>query len=152
MSQRLNVRVPQLDKPAPDFTLNNQDGVPVKASEIWQAHPLILVFYPGDETPGCTMQLCAIRDEWSALERQGVAVLGINHGSSVSHQHFQHKAALPFPLLVDTDKQISRAYGAVWQLFNVTVIRRTVVGINTKGIIRFYKHGMPKAAEVLKHL
>ncbi len=135
---------------APMFTLKNQDGKEVSLKDFQDKQDVILVFYPGDMTPGCTIQLCNIRDDWSKFTRLGIAVLGINHADEDSHTTFAEKYKFPFPLLVDTDKKISKKYGAIKKLFLATVIKRTVVGINKKGKIVYYKTGMPKDADILK--
>ncbi len=137
---------------APMFTLKNQDGKEVSLKDFQDKQDVILVFYPGDMTPGCTIQLCSIRDDWSKFARLGIAVLGINHADENSHAAFAEKYTFPFHLLVDTDKKISKKYGAIKKLFLATVIKRTVVGINKKGKIVFYKAGMPKDADILKAL
>ncbi len=135
---------------APDFTLNDQNGTPVKLSSFRNKKNVVLVFYPGDMTPGCTMQLCAIRDDWSKFERQDTVVFGINHGDADSHTAFQKKYAFPFPLLIDTGKKVSATYGALKTFFKATIIKRSVVIIDTTGNIVFLKRGMPKNADILK--
>lgn len=135
---------------APMFSLKNQDNKEVSLKDFQDKQDVILVFYPGDMTPGCTIQLCNIRDDWSKFTRLGIAVLGINHADEDSHAAFVEKFKFPFPLLVDTDKKVSKKYGAIKKLFLATVIKRTVVGINKKGKIVYYKTGMPKDADILK--
>lgn len=137
---------------APAFTLKSQDGKEISLKDFQDKQDVLLVFYPGDLTPGCTIQLCNIRDDWSKFIRQGIAVLGINHADEESHAAFVEKFKFPFPLLVDTDKKISKKYGAVKKLFAASVIKRTVVGIDKKGKIVFSKSGMPKDADILKAL
>jgi len=135
---------------APDFSLKNQDGKVIRLADFRAAHPVLLIFYPGDMTPGCTVQLCAVRDDWSKFEEAGIAVVGINHAKAESHGEFVHKFSFPFPLLVDPAKQVSAKYGAVRKLFTATVIRRSVIGIDKQGIVRYLKHGMPKNTDILK--
>lgn len=137
---------------APNFTLKSQDGHDISLSDYTGKKPVVLVFYPGDMTPGCTIQLCSIRDDWSKFEKAGAVVLGINHADAESHQKFISKYHFPFPLLIDTDKKISKKYGAIKKLFSATVIKRTVIAVDKDGIIRFSRHGMPKDAEILKAL
>lgn len=136
---------------APAFTLRDQHGHSVSLDQLLaEKKPLFLIFYPGDMTPGCTLQLCAIRNEWKSFERAGVSVFGINHAPAESHTRFSDAYSLPFPLLVDERKKISAAYGCVKPVFKTTVINRTVVGINPDGKIFYYKRGIPKISDMLK--
>lgn len=135
---------------APAFSLKDQNGKDISLKNFLDKQDVVLIFYPGDLTPGCTIQLCSIRDDWSKFTRQNIAVLGINHADEESHSTFVEKHKFPFPLLVDTDKKISKKYGAIKKLFSATVIKRTVVGIDKKGKIIYYKPGMPKDADILK--
>ena len=135
---------------APDFTLQDEEGKSVKLMDFKGKKNVVIVFYPGDMTPGCTLQLCAIRDDWSKFVRKDTVVLGINHGDAESHGGFSKKYTFPFPLLVDAGKKISAKYGAIKTLFKAKVIRRSVVVINKQGQIIFLKRGMPKDADILK--
>lgn len=142
----------QIGDKAPLFTLKTQTGQEISLSKIIGQKPVALIFYPGDMTPGCTIQLCNIRDEWSKFEQFDAQVFGINHADADSHQRFVAKFRFPFPLLIDTDKKIAKKYGAVKKLFSAMVIKRTVVVIDKNGRIVFYKHGMPKNIDLLKAL
>lgn len=137
---------------APAFNLKSQEGKDISLNDYVGKKPVVLIFYPGDMTPGCTIQLCSVRDDWSKFEKAGAAVLGINHADAESHQKFSGKYHFPFPLLVDTDKKISKKYGAIKKLFSATVIKRTVMVVNLDGVIKFYRSGMPKDTEILKAL
>ncbi len=137
---------------APIFTLKTQDNKDINLSDYIGKEPIILFFYPGDMTPGCTIQLCNIRDDWSKFKQARATVFGINHADADSHKRFSSKYNFPFPLLIDTDKKVSKKYGAVKKLFSATVIKRTVVAIGKDGIIKFYRHGMPKDIEILKSI
>lgn len=134
---------------APDFSLKDQDGKNVSLSD-FKGKTVVLIFYPGDMTPGCTMQLCAIRDDWSKFEKAGAVVFGINHGDAASHTAFAKKHSYPFPLLVDRDKKVSTLYGAIRSFLRLKLIQRTVVVIDPTGRITYYKHGMPKNADIFK--
>ena len=138
-----------LHKTAPLFHLKNQSGQFIQL-ESFRGTFVVLIFYPGDMTPGCTMQLCAVRDDWSKFEKANTMVFGINHGGADTHELFSKKYSFPFPLLIDTDKKISTAYGAIISFLGFQIIRRTVVVIDPKGTIIFYRHGMPKNADILK--
>ncbi|MFA6428887.1 MAG: peroxiredoxin [Patescibacteria group bacterium] len=135
---------------APAFTLLDEAGNTIRLQDLLGKQAIVLFFYPGDFTPGCTVQLCAVRDDWETFTAQGLAVFGINHADAKSHQAFRDKHGFPFPLLIDEGKAVSRNYGATRTLFKTTVIKRTVVGINTRGLIHFYKHGMPRNQEIIK--
>lgn len=135
---------------APSFTLTDQHGKEVELSHLLKTQNILLVFYPGDMTPGCTMQLCAMRDDAAKFQHKHIAVIGINHGDESSHRAFAKKYSLPFRLLVDTRKRVSERYGALRRIGPIRIIRRTVVGIAKDGTIVYLKHGMPKNAEILK--
>lgn len=98
--------------PAPDCTLRDAGGQPVTLSSLWAKGPLLLVFYPGDETPVCTAQLCDYRDRWADFTAAGVQVVGINPAKHERHARFQAHHRFPFPLLSDPDNACCRAYGA----------------------------------------
>jgi len=104
--------MPAEGEPAPDFSLTSDSGETVRLSDL-RGKPVVLYFYPKDDTPGCTRQACDIRDAWDELERAGAVVLGISPDGEASHAKFKAKYGLPFPLLADTDHAVSEAYG-VW--------------------------------------
>jgi peroxiredoxin Q/BCP len=99
-------------QPAPDFTLASDSGEPVALSSL-RGKPVVLYFYPKDDTPGCTAQACGIRDAWGAFEEAGAVVLGVSPDGEASHVKFKEKYDLPFTLLADTDHAVADAYG-VW--------------------------------------
>jgi peroxiredoxin Q/BCP len=129
--------------PAPDFTLPDDSGRPVTLSAL-RGRPVVLVFYPGDNTPGCTRQLCQLRDQWSEVRARGVEVFGVNPQSAASHQKFRTRFAFPFPLLVDRGRKVAALYNA-----SGIVVKRTVYLIGPDGTIRFARRGMPRPEEVL---
>ncbi len=96
---------------APAFALEDQDGKAVKLADL-KGQPVVLYFYPRDNTPGCTTQACAFRDDYSKLKKAGAVLLGVSPDSGASHQKFIAKHALPFPLLVDQDHAVAEKYGA----------------------------------------
>jgi len=96
---------------APAFTLEDQSGKTVKLSD-FKGKTVVLYFYPKDDTPGCTREACAFRDEQSALKKAGAVVLGVSPDSGASHAKFAGKYKLSFPLLADTDHAVSEKYGA----------------------------------------
>lgn len=95
---------------APDFSVNDQSGNPVKLSD-FKGKKVVLYFYPKDNTPGCTAEACNLRDNYEALQKAGYVVLGVSTDSEKSHQKFIDKFELPFPLLADTEKEIHEKYG-----------------------------------------
>jgi thioredoxin-dependent peroxiredoxin len=97
---------------APEFALTSDSGDTVRLSDL-RGTPVVLYFYPKDDTPGCTTQACGIRDAWGEFQRAGAVVLGVSPDSEGSHVKFRDKYGLPFPLLADTDHAVSEAYG-VW--------------------------------------
>src|SRR5690242_2325292 len=97
---------------APDFTTTTQDGTQVSLKD-FKGKNVVLYFYPRDDTPGCTKEACAFRDEFPAFESKDVIVLGVSTDSAKSHGKFAEKYKLPFTLLADEDKKIVTAYG-VW--------------------------------------
>ena len=99
--------------PAPDFTLTSDSGEQVQLSDL-RGKPVVLYFYPKDDTPGCTAQACGIRDAYGEFERAGAVVLGVSPDDESSHVKFRDKYELPFTLLADTDHAVAEQYG-VWR-------------------------------------
>jgi peroxiredoxin Q/BCP len=99
---------------APDFTLADQNEQNRTLSD-YRGKPVVLYFYPEDDTPGCTKQACGFRDDYSAYEKAGVTVLGVSPDSPKSHTKFINKYDLPFTLLADPDHQVMKLYD-VWGL------------------------------------
>jgi thioredoxin-dependent peroxiredoxin len=104
--------LPAEGDPAPDFTLNSDSGDRVRLSDL-RGKPVVLYFYPKDDTPGCTAQACGIRDAWGEFERAGAVVLGVSPDDERSHVKFKEKYELPFALLADTEHATAEDYG-VW--------------------------------------
>jgi peroxiredoxin Q/BCP len=129
---------------APDFSVPNQDGSRVTLSAL-RGQNVILVFYPADDTSGCTRQLCEFRDQWVAVQAKNALVLGVNPARSMAHQKFREKYKFPFPLLIDQDQKIAKMY----QAGGWFVPKRTVYLIGPDGIIRYARRGKPSPAEVL---
>lgn len=102
---------------APAFTLTADDGTKVRLSDL-KGSPVVLYFYPKDDTPGCTREACAFRDQKAKLEKAGSVVLGVSADSAESHAKFRDKYDLNFPLLVDADHKVAEKYGA-WREKNM---------------------------------
>jgi peroxiredoxin Q/BCP len=142
MSWLFSSRLP-VGAPAPDFSLPDESGRMVTLSDL-RGRSVVLVFYPGDDTPGCTRQLCAFRDGWEEARARGVEIFGVNPQSAGKHQNFRRKFGFPFPLLVDRGQKIGALYHA-----NGPIVKRTVYRIGPDGVIRFARRGYPAPAEVL---
>lgn len=96
---------------APDFTLPDQDGKEHTLSN-YHGKPVVLYFYPKDNTSGCTKEACGFRDDYSAYQDAGVTILGVSPDSEKSHTNFIAKYELPFTLLADTEREVLKLYGA----------------------------------------
>lgn len=129
--------------PAPDFALADQEGRTVRLSEL-RGRNVVLVFYPGDDTPGCRAQLCEFRDSWQQASGRNALVFGVNPQSAASHTRFRQRYEFPFPLLVDEGRRVASLYNA-----GGLIVRRTVYLIGPDGVIRYAQRGKPKPAEVL---
>ena len=97
---------------APDFELTSDDGSTVRLSDL-RGKPVVLYFYPKDDTPGCTRQACELRDVYAEFRERGAVVLGVSPDDESSHREFKAKYELPFTLLADPDHAVSEEYG-VW--------------------------------------
>ena len=97
---------------APAFTATDQDGNTVSLKD-YKGQNVILYFYPKDDTPGCTAQSCNLRDNFDALKKKGVVVLGVSIDTEKSHKKFEKKFSLPFTLVADPEQKIVNAYG-IW--------------------------------------
>jgi thioredoxin-dependent peroxiredoxin len=97
-------------QPAPDFELQSDSGETVRLSDL-RGKPVVLYFYPKDNTPGCTRQACGIRDAWSDFQRAGAEVFGISADTRASHERFKSKYSLPFTLLADPERTLAEPYG-----------------------------------------
>ncbi|CAN5289927.1 peroxiredoxin [soil metagenome] len=121
---------------APDFTLNDLDG------DSWSLHDyagktVVLLFYPGDDTPVCTKQMCSVRDNWSQYQETGAEVVGISTDSVKSHKSFADKYSLTLKLLADEKGKVIDAYNVKSWLPGRSA--RAVVVIDKNGIIRYHK-------------
>jgi peroxiredoxin Q/BCP len=98
--------------PAPDFELRSDAGEDVRLSGL-RGQPVVLYFYPRDDTPGCTTQACGIRDAYAEFRAAGAVVLGVSPDDAASHEKFKAKYGLPFTLLADPEHRVAEQYG-VW--------------------------------------
>jgi peroxiredoxin Q/BCP len=111
MAKELNLKLKEGDK-APEFSVNTSGGGKISLAD-YLGKNVILYFYPKDDTPGCTKEACAFRDNFSDFKKRGAIVLGVSPDSVKSHDKFVEKFKLPFTLLADEDKKIVESYG-VW--------------------------------------
>jgi peroxiredoxin Q/BCP len=102
---------------APAFTMTADNGATVRLSD-FRGRPVVLYFYPKDDTPGCTREACAFRDQRPKFQKLGAVVLGVSADSVESHTRFRDKFGLNFPLLVDADHKVAQKYGA-WREKNM---------------------------------
>ncbi|HSH31890.1 MAG TPA: redoxin domain-containing protein [Candidatus Saccharimonadales bacterium] len=137
---------------ASDFKLRDQFNQPHHLSDLLTRQAVVLVFYPLDQSPFCTLQLRSIHKNMARFNDCHVTVLGVNHADDVSHERFSAKKQLAVRLLSDTDYHVSAAYDCLFRIAGFKVIRRTVVGIAQDGTIRYYQRGMPSDHEVLAHI
>ena len=105
-----NGGVVEVGRPAPDFTLTSDSGEAVTLSS-FRGAPVVLYFYPRDDTPGCTAQACGIRDVWGEFQRTGAVVLGVSPDSPAKHVKFKERYRLPFTLLSDEAHEVAETYG-----------------------------------------
>ena len=113
-------------QPAPEFTLESDVGEQVSLSGL-RGKPVVLYFYPKDDTPGCTAQACGIRDAYGEFEQAGAVVLGVSPDKVSSHVKFKDKYDLPFTLLADPEHELAEAYG-VWG--EKKYMGRSYMGVN----------------------
>ena len=129
MSNKLN-----LNEPAPDFTLKDGDAREWRLAD-QLGKVVVLLFYPGDETPVCTRQMCSVRDRWADYQATGAEVVGLSSDSVDSHRKFAEHHGLPLRLLSDADGQVSKIYGA--RSLIPGKVARSVFVIDANGILRY---------------
>lgn len=123
-----------INSPAPDFTLKDGNGETWRLSD-HRGKVVVLLFYPGDETPVCTRQMCSLRDRWDDYLATGAEVVGISSDSVESHKNFSAHHSLPLRLLSDSDGAVSRLYSA--RSLIPGRVARAVFVIDAKGILRY---------------
>ncbi len=144
--------------PAPQFSLPDETGT-IRSLVEFRGHPVILYFYPKDDTPGCTTEACNFRDDYSQYTGTGITILGVSPDNPKSHTKFKEKYGLPFPLLADDGHKVCELYG-VWGMKKnygrefMGVLRTTFL-IDEKGmIVKVFEKVKPAghSAEVLAAL
>src|SRR5919199_5047163 len=139
-------------KPAPDFELRDDEGRSVRLSD-FRGRPVVLYFYPRDDTPGCTAQACGIRDAYGDFRKAGAVVLGVSVDTQASHVKFKTKYELPFTLLADPDRAAGEAYGVTRE--DSRTFERSTFVIDPEGkVVRVMRRVDPRAhaADVLAAL
>ncbi len=150
--------IPAIGDAAPDFSVPDEDGV-ARSLKDYRGKWVLLYFYPKDDTPGCTIEACTIRDQFEGFKKINAVVLGVSKDSVASHRRFKDAYELPFTLLADEKKEIIDLYG-VWaekKMMGKTFMgtKRTSFLIDPEGVIRkVYENVKPPvhAGEVLKDL
>ncbi len=143
---------------APPFSLPSDTGEVIALDDL-RGKPVVLYFYPKDDTPGCTTEACEFRDSWKAVQRAGAVVLGVSPDGVDSHRRFREKFSLPYPLLADEDHAVAEAYG-VWGEKSMYgkkyygVLRTTFIIDAAGSVRRVFEKVKPAghAAEVLEAL
>ncbi|EQD64906.1 alkyl hydroperoxide reductase/ Thiol specific antioxidant/ Mal allergen, partial [mine drainage metagenome] len=126
--------LPSVGQKAPEFSVMDQNGTLQKLSD-YQGKWLVLYFYPKDETPGCTTEACAYRDDIHKIQTLGAAVVGVSIDDASSHAEFADKHHLPFPLLADKEGTVSKSYGSERTLLGYKLARRNTFIIDPAGRI-----------------
>lgn len=144
----------ELNQPAPVFSLDDAHGASHKLED-FQGQWLILYFYPKDNTPGCTKEACALRDDFEKFTNLNAKVIGISTDDSKSHLGFSQKQSLPFTLLADPDGKVSSAYGALFKLGPIKFCKRHSFIIDPVGkVVKIYRKVSPSlhSQELLQDL
>jgi thioredoxin-dependent peroxiredoxin len=136
-----------LGTPAPPILCRDDRGESFDSASL-RGRKVVLVFYPADNTPTCTAQLCELRDAYEEIERAGAVVVGINSFGAESHAAFRAKHNFPYRLLADRGKRVAKLY----QASGLFVVKRTVYVVDEEGLIRFGKRGKPSISEILEAL
>ena len=141
----------------PNFKAKDSNGNDFDSQTLVGLKPIVVYFYPKDNTPGCTVQACSFRDQYEDFKDLGAEVIGISGDSVASHQEFTNHYKLPFILLSDPDKKIRKLFGVATQLFGLVPGRVTYVA-DKNGVIQMIFDSMlaakhiPKALKTIKEL
>ena len=139
------VEPPAVGSPAPGFRLQDQDGKWHSLSD-YRGKWVVLYFYPKDNTPGCTTEACEFRDDIFAYRKIGAVILGISVDDVASHKAFSEQHSLPFTILADTDKSVTRAYGTLKEYVGIAKLaRRDSFIIDPQGRVAKHYHDVNPA-------
>jgi peroxiredoxin Q/BCP len=134
---------------APDFTLPDQKGQPVHLGALLKKGPVVLYFYPKDETTGCTMEACSFRDAYEDFQAAGAEVVGVSDDSAESHESFAQHHRLPFTLLSDQKGVLRETYGVPRSFLGLVAGRVTYV-IDRQGVVRHVFNSQVQATRHVK--
>ncbi|PXY42043.1 peroxiredoxin [Flavobacterium cheongpyeongense] len=141
----------------PNFTAKDSHGEVFDSQSVLGRKPLVIYFYPKDNTPGCTVEACSFRDQYEDFKDLGAEVIGVSADSVKSHQKFANKHKLPFILLSDEDKRLRHLFGVKNNLFGLLPGRVTFI-IDRNGLVIYIFDSMnaarhiPKALDIIKEL
>ena len=135
MFSSLQANTLELGQAAPEFELKDQDGE-THSLEKYRGQWVVMYFYPKDDTPGCTKEACAFRDDYKTISAQNTQVLGISVDSTESHAEFAEKYNLPFPLLADIDGLVAKNYQSLLSLGFIKLAKRHTFIVDPDGIIK----------------
>jgi|SRR5579872_358857 len=134
---------------APDFSLpDSENAKQISLHDFSGKQNVVLIMYPGDDTLGCTKQLCAVRDNYEDFKNYNTVVLGINHENAESHNKFIHKYGLKNILLIDNGRKVIEQYGALGSFLGHPSTKRSVIIIDKKATIRKIWRGLPSHQEI----
>lgn len=133
-----------------NIILKNQDELTINISDKLKEYKYVLIaIYPKDDTPGCTVQMCSIRDDYKLLRENGIFPVGLNHDSSASHKKFVEKYNYQFDILVDTDRKVINDLGATKMFFNNKVTQRSAFLIDSSLTIVWECKGQQDHKEII---
>ena len=136
--------MPVAGQPAPAFASVDQDGKAISLAD-FKGKPVVLYFYPKDDTPGCTKEACSFRDGYAEIQATGAVILGVSADDAKSHKAFAEKFHLPFQLVADADKTIIKAYGVSNPWLGGIIAKRTTFIIDKAGVVRKVFEGVSPA-------
>ena len=149
-SPREAVALPRVGEKAPEFTCDSYPAGKVSLSDYHGKKNVVLAFYPKDNTPGCTKEMCAITEDYSKFENADTVVFGVSTDSVQSHEGFAAKYNLKQHLLADHTHEVGRKYGVVAE--DKTTANRVLFLIDKEGIVQYVHEGMPENAKVLEEI
>jgi thioredoxin-dependent peroxiredoxin len=142
----------EVGQKAPDFTLPDSHGNMVTLSSFQGKNNVVVIMYPGDDTSGCTRQLCSVRDNIDSFKEENAVVLAMSHEGAESHNKFIEKYGLKNTLLIDEGRKVIKQYDAIKDTFGHEGTKRSVIIVDKQGVIRWIERGNPEHAEIKKHL
>jgi peroxiredoxin Q/BCP len=135
--------------PAPEFTLVDEAGERHRLSDYRGKNPVVLIFYPMNQSAVCTAQLCEVRDAYADLKAAGAVIFGVNSAGEESHRSFAQRHSFPFRLLIDEGRQVAKQYQTILGWGKLSITNRSVYVIGKDGKVLFARMGKPKPQEML---